>query len=502
MNSIEIDNCYKNRKNKYFKYINDIKSIMTVDIYSIINTTLIKNPYNHDFPLKFFLKEFKKENKFRIFIKSCLEFYIKQFYYFISYIISFFIFKIIYKKKSTIIENHIILDIYLMVDTVVENKKFDEKYFSKLYEVLDKYEQKYIFLPRLYGVSKNPFKLIKLFKIINKDKRNFIFEFEFITHKDIVQLLFMICKYPFKTLRLMQKERTQEDILFNNELIKDIPKTSIDAFTRYILGKNLSELDKIKKIYSWGEFQVTERSFNYGIRTNNQFIKLYGCQFYINYDTYFSTHVDDLDDILNTAYHNVLVNGKYYILSRNKINYKEGVSLRYNNLFNFKTENKYHNILVLGSYFVEDTKYLLKCVKNIKNVIFKSHPAVRVEDLDIESHNIKLVNENIYELFKKSNIVISTASGTLIEAVSSGLSVIIIASQTNLTGNPLVDFGKGKIWDIAFSEDEVSTVYNKLLKYREKNLEKINEIALWYKDNFFIEPSEENIKKTFEIGRN
>ena len=62
-----------------------------------------------------------------------------------------------------------------------------------------------------------------------------------------------------------------------------------------------------------------------------------------------------------------------------------------------------------------------------------------------------------------------------------------------------MDYGKGKIWDIAFSKDDVNKLYNNLMKYRRNNLEEIQEIASWYKDNFFIEPTEENIIKVFEL---
>ena len=60
-------------------------------------------------------------------------------------------------------------------------------------------------LPRLYPVSKNPFKLIKFFKIINNDKRDFFFEFEILSLIDFIILFIMIAKYPFKALSLKQK---------------------------------------------------------------------------------------------------------------------------------------------------------------------------------------------------------------------------------------------------------------------------------------------------------
>jgi len=74
-----------------------------------------------------------------------------------------------------------------------------------------------------------------------------------------------------------------------------------------------------------------------------------------------------------------------------------------------------------------------------------------------------------------------------------------VARENELITNPLVDMGKGEMWDIAFNAIEVEQKIKKLLEFRNKNMDEIKIIATWYKDNFFIEPSEENIVKTFEL---
>jgi hypothetical protein len=95
--------------------------------------------------------------------------------------------------------------------------------------------------------------------------------------------------------------------------------------------------------------------------------------------------------------------------------------------------------------------------------------------------------------------VITTGSGTAVEAVAVGVSVIIINSQTNLTSNPLIDFGKGEIWDEVNTEEELLTKLSQLQEFRKNNLDRIDEISKFYKDNFFVEPTEENILRVFEL---
>ena len=214
---------------------------------------------------------------------------------------------------------------------------------------------------------------------------------------------------------------------------------------------------------------------------------------------YFNSYVDDLDDDMLGAPHEIFVNGKYYIQNRERVKYSIGVSLRYKDILRFKRQKDGEKILLLGSYIESDTKYMLESVKSFGNVVFKSHPAVDIKRFGKLSKNIIVSNHNMYELFKNTKLVIGTASGTSVEAVACGISVIIIASQDNLTLNPLVEYGQGKIWDIAFSKDNVKRLYNDLIEYRENNIEEIKDIASWYKDNLFIEPTEENIIKAFEL---
>ena len=497
MNPKELEKNYQNDKDEFHNYINNIKKNSKWDIYTIINPTLIKNPYSSEFPKNFFLNTIKVKSK-TLFVKVLLKYYLKNLYLFFSYLIAFFIYKIYYKKQR-INKLEVIIDVFGLVDKTNEKGEFSENYLTGIYEIFEKYHTQYAILLRPYEVRKNPFKLKQFFKIINHDKKDFVFEYEFLKLSDFVKLFWLITVYPFKTVRLLQKEDSDIGKIFNNALVEDLQDFNYENFTKYILGKNISKLQTVKTIYSWSEFQVIERSFNYAIRSNTESIELIALQFFLTYETYFNVVVDDLDFDMLSSPHKVLVNGKQYLKERKKVKYDVGVSLRYKDIFNFSGIKEEKQTLVLGSYVENDTKYMIESVSGLENIVFKNHPAVDLKKLGKIPKEIELSSENIYKLFETTKIVIATASGTAVEAVACGVSVIIIASQDNLTANPLVEYGKGKIWDIAFSKDDVGTLYNNLLEYRKNNIEEIKEIASWYKDSFFMEPTEEKIKNTFNI---
>ncbi|MDQ7060696.1 MAG: hypothetical protein Q9M43_06010 [Sulfurimonas sp.] len=500
MNPAELFKSYQEKKEQFHKYIDKIKKNNLWDIYTIINPTLIKNPYASDFPANYFLNKSNIQNEGLLFIKRAVVFYLKNIYLLCTYVVAFVLYKIYYSKER---KNNIktVIDVFALVDNVNSEGVFSENYLTGIYEVLEKHNTNYAILLRPYSIGKNPFKLVSFFKIINQDERDFIFEYEFLKLSDFVSLFGLILLYPFKTLRLLQKENNIEDKIFNHSLISDIKYFSFDSLTRYRLGENLSKIASLEKIYSWSEFQVIERSFNYAIRSNNKDIELIGLQFFLNYETYFNVFVDDLDYDMLSSPHRVLVNGKNYIKERKKVKYTKGVSLRYKSIFEFKGIKEEKYILLLGSYIESDTKYMLDSVKDFGNVIFKNHPAVDISKFGILPENITVSNENIYKLFENTKLVIGTASGTALEAVACGISVIIISSQNNLTANPLVKYGEGKIWDIAFSKDDVKKLYNNLIKYRSENIAEIREISIWYRENSFIEPIEENIIRAFELDK-
>lgn len=498
MNPKQLNDTYQQNKQKFHKYIDNIKKNSPWDIYTIINSTLIKNPYASDFPLRFFKNNINISNKIILFLKSMLKFYAKNIYLYFSYIAATIIYKLYY-KKSRKNELKTIIDVFGLVDKANQNGKFNENYLVDIYNIFEKFDTQYTILLRLYQVGKNPFKLKQFFKILNEDSRDFIFEYELLSFYNFMELFVLIVLYPFKTLRLLQKEQNTENTIFNHSLIADLQQFNFDSFTRYILGTNLSKIRNIEKIYSWSEFQVIERGFNYAIRKNCRHIKIIGLQFYLNYEVYFNAYVYDLDYDMLSSPHEILVNGKYYLQKRDKVKYGVGVSLRYKDIFLFEGTREEKNILLLGSYMEVDTKYMLQSIINFENVIFKNHPAVDIKRFGDLPKNITISNDSIYKLFEHAKIVVGTASGTSVEAVACGLSVIILASADNLTANPLVEYGQGKIWDVAFDINEVEEIYKNLIDYRAKNQEEILEIAKWYKENFFVEPTEKNIIKVFEI---
>ena len=106
-----------------------------------------------------------------------------------------------------------------------------------------------------------------------------------------------------------------------------------------------------------------------------------------------------------------------------------------------------------------------------------------------------------FDLLATLSIVISTETSTLIEAAALGTSVIVVAGQSSFTCNPMQAEGRGELWEIAFDGEEVESAYHHLIDYRRTHPERIREIAEFYKNQCFVEPTEEAIVAAFELEK-
>ena len=132
MSPKEFDQNFQKNKDKFHKYIDNIKKNIPWNLYSIINSTLIKNTYASSFPKNYFSNKFKFQNRYFLFIKNIFKFYLKNVYLLISYFVSFIFYKLYLKKKR---KNSLetIIDVFGLVDKVNKNKKFSENYLIGIY---------------------------------------------------------------------------------------------------------------------------------------------------------------------------------------------------------------------------------------------------------------------------------------------------------------------------------------------------------------------------------
>jgi hypothetical protein len=183
------------------------------------------------------------------------------------------------------------------------------------------------------------------------------------------------------------------------------------------------------------------------------------------------------------------------------------VSIRYKYLFSLNPlllESSKCLPSVFLPYSLDDSIHLLKFLQKTslanQKLFIGYHPSANVNSykkylLD----KWKILKIPAYKMLPNCQIIIATATGVLVEAVSSGISAIVIIDKESVAANPLISLGKGKIWDLVLDEDEFQGIYNKLLDYRQNNFNSILDLGMQYKKLFFQEPTENRIIELFKL---
>jgi spore coat polysaccharide biosynthesis predicted glycosyltransferase SpsG len=156
-------------------------------------------------------------------------------------------------------------------------------------------------------------------------------------------------------------------------------------------------------------------------------------------------------------------------------------------------------------YFTDVARDILKLIRaadiSSKDIVIKNHPAAMVEKYkDILFSEWKIIDEDIYKLFSSAALVIGSASGTLIEAISCGIPVIAVKKDESFACDILPDYGKGLIWDEAINVDDLNYQIKSFKELLKNKPQEIKKIANDYKSMFFCEPTEDNIIRAFELN--
>ena len=129
--------------------------------------------------------------------------------------------------------------------------------------------------------------------------------------------------------------------------------------------------------------------------------------------------------------------------------------------------------------------------------MLKFHPSTNIRDYKkLIPNDIKIVNNDLYELFNVTKIVISSSTGAAVESVCMGIPVIFMEDDDNVNKiNFFANKDKGIIWDET-SPKNINKSLDKLLNVENAELLKY---AKNYRDQYFTEPSKEKIISFFEL---
>ena len=490
-------------------YVQQITADAYRNVYLVSNPVLSRNPFASSLLHNFLFHIPERDINVMGVAWKLIQFYLKNTLYFVNHFLTWMIVRIFFRAVFRRAADPVIIDNFLLVESTLASHSYEEKYFPGLREtLLRRGKDAYIF-PCLYGRVALWNKCLELFGVIRRAPAVIITEYDLLKAADYLSLAQFICFYPLAVIRLSRQIEPSGYLgkLLSSELLETLDRMTAHSYVRYLSGKRLAGLFEGKiTVISWFENQAQQKNFYRGLKEAAQNSSIYACRSYIDYPAYLNSFVAELEGASGVVPNKVLVNGTAYMKHSENLEYRLGVSFRYKYLFDpmVALSGNRMQCLLLFSYFYERNKELLKLCS--ASILASQAVKVRTHPADTRSSQFVLPAGWIYDASDKSGafsnaaIIITSESGIAVEAAALGVSVIVVASQSSFTCNPMFDCGRGVIWELVFNSDELNNAYNNLLEQRTTNIEGIKQAAEWYKSSCFVEPTEENIVRAFDLA--
>ncbi len=499
----------KKKLKELYSFLSGVNKRAYNDIYLLSNQVLSKNPFSNTL-LENYLS-YKSLKPLNLFILSgkFIIYYIKSVLLYGIYLINNLVF-LISKQKFDLnaVKNELILiDTFFLISKIDKEKTFSDTFFPGLEKVLHKLGKTYSYVT-VFDYALTPLSLFKILRLIKKENIPVLTEFQLMTGTDLLFLLYFLLTYPLHVLNFAFAipNSSYENRLLRFELLNTIDQETFLSYGRYLQGKRISSIacSKIKFI-SWYENQVIDKNIYKGLRSGKTRVSIYGAQLFVYSKSIMNILLDEAEVFHDIVPDKILVNGSFYLYKDNSVNCSVGPSLRYEKLFESKISfESRENLLILLPYHIYEIENILKMLRSMKyprkNIFIKFHPKTNKNKFkSLVPREAKVVDNNIYDLFQKTKIVMGAESGSLVEAVSLAIPAIILKHSNRFTHIPFDMEGKGIIWDAGQNVSEINALLQKFDYITENNKESLLRLANKYKTTFFCEPTEQKIIEAFDL---
>ena len=494
-------------------YVQEITSEAYQNVYMLSNQVLSRNPLTNDLFRKFLFRETAPDLRQKDIVKRLAIYYYHSLVEFLLYFVTWTVLRVKHRSDRLILESHkalYVVDTFVLVKNVLSEQEYREMYYPGLYEVLEKHNKQFVILPTFFGALVNPRKALVVLELLKKSYYDFVTEFQLLRFSDLFRVFKFIVLYPLDVLGLASRVTQKEtlDRLFVSELKLTIDQVTFHSYIRFLVGRRLGKItDQNIRLISWYENQVIDKNLYKGVKETSREVFVFGCQCFISYPPLLHSFVAEKDKEFQVTPERVLVNGDAFLRHNSSVEHRLGVSLRYSKIFSTNQDwSKKINCVIFLSYVEAFSADILN--------VCAGSSLLRSEIVFIKPHTASFSSTRIIrelpsrwtyteqdadKLLESARFVITSGSGTAIEAAALGASVVIVASQSSFTCNPMLEAGRGKIWDIVFDTQELDVAYSKLVEYRLSNHTGIRELADYYKSACFVEPRESNIVKALEL---
>ncbi len=420
------------------------------------------------------------------------------------------------KKDFSFPENLTLVDCFIFRQSI-QNEQYTDRYYDNFGGLCKEERQKFYYSPAFIDIDDYK----TLFQQIRKSKTNFLIREDFLGFGDLIYIFlhpFRLPAFPKTSLKFYGFEVNN---LFKNVYFSSWGNfSSLIGVLNYRFAKKLKEKNiKIRLLIDWFENQTLDKMLNLGFETYLPEVKRIAYQpaaehpFYL---CYYPTEIEFENKLLPQE---IYVTGKGFVKASKQFSQKHTVKVapafRHKEVWQkrkYTPDNQYFTILLALSISETDTYNILRLThdfldkQNISKlrVWVKQHPSHTQEFIrnlagNYFSNEMQFVTGGFNDIVEQANLVIGATSTTVLETLAKGIPFIVIGNDRGLTHNLIPPTLSPKIWDIAYTSEQLAEAIHRFLNYSDQEKAELEQIAQEVRENYFEPVTEEGTKAFLQI---
>jgi len=398
-----------------------------------------------------------------------------------------------------------------------QNSSYSDRNFPNIEDYIpSEARERLVFLPQFPG---GPRPYNKIFQKLRDNQKSFLIKADYFKLTDYLYAL----SYPFRIN--FKSVSTVEYLDFDIKplIAREFWQTTFDfkiieSLMNCKIFMRLKERGiKVSVFIDWYENQLSSKGLIYGFKQNYPKSKNIGYCGIIDSASYrINLHPSEYENDQSLIPDKILVLGEDikndFMEFTKSLNIATTPSLRYKYLHDIdrlSKEGSCFNILVALPIFKDQSENILSIVaESLESfqemggirVNIKVHPTKTPDAykslLGIESENYGFIDDDFFECIRATDLLITSASTTCMEALAIGVPVAIIGAKNQILQNPIPKSINDEYWSICYSSTELIG-FTKIIQKIEKNDLKTGLGSI--KDSYFKIPTEQNIKELINI---
>ena len=418
-----------------------------------------------------------------------------------------------FKKNN----NLILIDVFAFPGFITK-----DRYYTGLWDLLDSKERERVyFVPMLVQFKGREFK--KAYKELRNADRNFLIKEDYLKVTDLlfgilhfIRILFLK-PTPIKVLGNDFSPLIRENLLSYKGL-----DNALDGILNYRFSKRLNDQSfDISLVINWWEGQPLNRGWNLGFNTffpetvTKGYLGAVPSKLALHL---FPTDIEIMNKVVPSK---ISMIGKQFRDDMNsrssKYKVEIGPAFRFMHLWETQVlkdrDQDSFIVLAAGSIFIDESinivKLAIPSIKRIKSngikLFVKVHPTMKIETFKnhIGNEGSQYIN-NAQDMDSKMvpDLIISGMSSFGLEAIGSGIPVILIESMTGLSYDPIPETVPNILWRKCRSSKEISNAIDYFRNRSNEEIHNNQKLSAEIKKDYFEPVTKESVNRLLDFSLN